>query len=97
LSLLVLLVAADDPHDAVAAHDLALDANPLDRCPDLHGALDGSWKPTYAPTFLLIRPRPVSRGLTSTRTRSPTTSRTKFRLSPDDACAVTSRPSTATR
>src|SRR5262249_17872093 len=36
LSLLVLLVRANDPHDAPAPHDLALVANPSHRCPDLH-------------------------------------------------------------
>src|SRR5690606_5490781 len=79
LSLLVLLVRADHPHDPLATHDLALAADPLDRCPDLHG---------YLPAFLRIRPRVRSRALIATVTRSPTTSRTKFRPSPVVACAV---------
>ena len=45
-----------------------------------------------------MRPRVTSRALTSTVTVSPTTSRTKFRLRPDGACATSSPPpATATR
>src|SRR5262245_28742459 len=36
LSLLVLLVRANHAYDPAAPHDLALVANPPDRCPDLH-------------------------------------------------------------
>src|ERR1700730_639751 len=39
LSLLVLLIRTDDPHDAAAADDLALVANSLHRCSNFHDDL----------------------------------------------------------
>src|SRR5206468_10750641 len=47
LPLLVLLVGTNDADDAAAPHDLALVANPFDRCPYLH-------------TFSTILPRVTS-------------------------------------
>ena len=38
MSLFVAGVGADDVHAALAAHNLTVLANPLDACPNLHGA-----------------------------------------------------------
>jgi len=79
------LIRADHPHHAAAADDLALVANPFDRCSDLHN-------------FSTILPRVTSLGLSSSRTRSPTSTRMKFFPGPRGACAVICRgPSISTR
>jgi len=39
LPLLVTLVAADHPHNTVAANDFAVPAHFFDRCPDFHSRL----------------------------------------------------------
>src|SRR3954471_1998561 len=82
LPLLVFLVAADHPHHTAAPDDLALVANPLDRCPDLHN-------------FSTIRPRVRSVGESSTRTRSPTSTRIKFLSIRSAMCAVTRPPASS--
>src|SRR5512132_3556578 len=81
----MLLVRANHPDDAPPPDDLAVRADALYRCSYLHN-------------FFIIRPRFASRGETSTRTRSPTSNRTKFRDGPPGACAITSWcPSSSTR
>src|SRR4029079_3201562 len=85
LPLLVLLIRADHAHHATAADDLALVANSLHRCSDLHN-------------FSTILPRDTSRGLSSNRTRSPISTRMKLRPGPLGTCAVICRgPSISTR
>src|SRR5882672_10531599 len=69
LPLFVFRVHADDPHHAFAMDHLALVANLFDRRSHFHRF-----------TFFVILPRPGSCGLNSTSTRSPGTSRTKFRF-----------------
>ena len=49
------------------------------------------------PITATIRPRVRSPGASTTRTRSPTSTRMKFRLGLPSRCAVISRPSTFTR
>src|SRR4029453_16136912 len=62
LPLLVLLVRADHVHHAGAGNDLVLVANAFHRCSHLHN-------------FSTMLPRVTSRGLSSRRTRSPTSTR----------------------
>jgi hypothetical protein len=61
-------IYADDPHHALAVDHLAFIANFLDGRSNFHVV-----------SFLRILPRAGSRGINSTSTRSPGTSRTKFR------------------
>src|SRR5215813_2174690 len=85
LTLLVLLVRADHAHHAAAADDLALVTDSLDRRSYLH-------------SFWTILPRVTSLGLSSSRTRSPISTRMKFFPGPLGACAVICRgPSISTR
>src|SRR5277367_3581008 len=83
LPLLVLLIRTDHPHDAAAADDLAFVANLLDRCPDFHQLFLESYIFTSSSLplhiFPMMRPRVTSTRDSSIRTRSPTSTRTKFR------------------
>src|SRR6478735_1942120 len=84
LPLLVLLVRADHAHHTAAADHLALVTNPFDRRSHLHDTLS---RPQ--PSFSTIRPRVRSRADSSSRTRSPISTRMKFRPGPLGTCAVT--------
>ena len=64
LALLVTQIGADDPHHALATHDLAALANPFHRCPDFH-------LPTSAFQISTISPRDMSNGDMRTRMRAP--------------------------
>src|SRR5213075_2132091 len=86
LALLVLGVLADDPHDALATHDLALRTN------SAHGRTNLHFLNLSSPPYLrryTIRPRLRSYGDSSTRTLSPGRMRMKcLRILPE-MCAST--------
>ena len=94
LPLLVLLVRADHPHHAAAADDLALVANPLHRCSDLHRRLRSAVQ-------LLDRPGPAMRRPAHQRHPHPIARPAPGRSCVRPACARCAvtwcRPSSSTR